>query len=156
MVRRRWGFPREPVERCLAVRRLVERLVERVEIHGHVPPTLERRDRPNVIDMRMRQPDRLGYGADSVDRPDDALALGAWVDDRTLRRDGIYQEVAVLLKSPDGERGDRPVHVASHSRVNVTGASAVSSTGDSPSPWCASQRSASSAAMHPVPAAVIA
>src|SRR5690606_18887832 len=37
-----------------------------------------------------------------------------------------------------------------------TGASAVSRSGDSPRPLCASQRSASRAAMQPVPAAVIA
>jgi hypothetical protein len=52
--------------------------------------------------------------------------------------------------------GDLLVHVHGPYSSTGAGASAVSSTGTSPMPRCASQRYASGAAMQPVPAAVTA
>jgi hypothetical protein len=50
-----------------------------------------------------------------------------------------------------------PARPSSYSETAASmGASAVSRSGDSPIPWWASQRSASRAAMQPVPAAVTA
>src|SRR5215213_278567 len=127
-----------------------------MEIHRDVPFALEARDGTHVIEVGVRQPYGLERGARAFHLRDNPIRLGAWVDQHALDAHRIRQEIAVLLERPDREAGNRQAHWASHSAVNRTGASAVSSTGDSPSPWCASQRSASSAAMHPVPAAVIA
>src|SRR5215207_5262671 len=127
-----------------------------MQIHRDIPASLHACNAPDMIEVRVREPNRLGRRATLFDAGDNAIGFRARIYDGTAIRVRIDEEIAVLLKRPDREAGNRQAHCVSRSRVRRTGASAVSSTGDSPSPWWASQRSASSAAMQPVPAAVIA
>jgi hypothetical protein len=60
-----------------------------------------------VIEVAVRQQDRLERDARALDRRDEALGLLARIDhDRGARLGGGTHEVAVLLQRPDGQHPD--------------------------------------------------
>ena len=72
-----------------------------MEINRHVPFPFDRRDRANVIDVGVRDPDGFERGAGMLDRINQALAFTAWIDDDCAFRAVIDQEITVLLKRAD-------------------------------------------------------
>jgi hypothetical protein len=56
-----------------------------------------------VIDVRVRDPDRLELGAGSIYRINEALAVAPGIDDHSLVRVIIHQQIAILLEGSDGE-----------------------------------------------------
>src|SRR5687768_11276638 len=138
-----------------------------------IPPSFEWGDCADVIHVRVSDPDRFRRPSRFLDFCDDALGLAPRVNDCCAFAFGVADDVAVLLKRADSDLCDdhlreppitrgrgaarrSPGASSTWTRAAATGPSAVSRIGDSPMPWCASQRSASSAAMQPVPAEVIA
>ena len=93
--------------RRLTRRHRVQRLVERVQIHRDVPTAANARDRTDVIQVRVRQPDRFGYRARFLDGRDQQIRLRAGIDDRAAIGGRLDDEIAVLLKCADRQAGDR-------------------------------------------------
>ncbi len=144
----------------------VERLVGVVQPDRHTGMCAAHRgDTAHVVEVRVREPDGVEREGPRGELAHEALALVTRIDEDGAARDVVGHEEAVGLQRADGERLDAKGHRRQACEASGGGtcsaeattiASAVSSRGLSPMPWCASQRSASSAAMHPVPALVIA
>ncbi len=114
-------------------------------------------DAAYMIEVGMGEPDRVKRTAGGGNRGEQGWRLIAGIDEHGFPAVGISEQPAVLLERANGELlQPEGGHGAVASGVSGTGASAVSRTGDSPMPWCASHRSASKAAIQPVPADVIA
>src|SRR5687768_7434802 len=118
----------------------------------NIPLLLHRCDGADVIDMRMRYPDRLRLFSCRFDFGDDSLRLAARIDDCESVAFRIRNQIAVLLECTDGNLGDdhrgAPLPCrALRGTVRLsfggsstcsgeagTGPSAVSRIGDSPMP----------------------
>src|SRR5687768_18109607 len=105
-VRRRRLFELHAVNLRLPTRCLVESSVERVEVDWHIPALLDRRNRPNVIDVGVRDPDGLERRAGFIDCVNEALPLAAGIYDDRLSGARVHYQVTVLLERADGERLD--------------------------------------------------
>ena len=91
-------------------------------ISGHqtvAPVALrDRRDRADVVEVRMREQDRLEFQPELLDHPDELVGLVAGVEDDRLVRAVATRDERVLLHRPDGEHADvhqscpLPVHAA--------------------------------------------
>src|SRR5262245_15760812 len=69
-----------------------------MQIDGHTPFALERRNSAHMIHVRVRQPDRIEPNAQSANARGKVGAVVAWVDDDRHTRGVIDDEVAVLLE----------------------------------------------------------
>src|SRR5438093_11231778 len=72
-----------------------------MQVHRHVPDTLDSGNRADVIDVRVRQPDRLERCARSAYHRHEFFRLRARINERRALSRRINDEVAVLLKRTD-------------------------------------------------------
>ena len=92
-------------------------------------------DSTHMIEMRVRQPNAIEAATHRIDRSEQRLGLVAWINEDGLSTDGVGDQPAVLLQRTDRQLPEREgVHGNGDSSEAGTGASAVSSTGDSPMP----------------------
>lgn len=92
-------------------------------------------DSTYMIEVRVREPDAIEAATRSIDRSEQQLGLVAWINEDGLSTDGVGDQPAVLLQRTDRQLPEREgVHGNGDSSEAGTGASAVSSTGDSPMP----------------------
>ncbi len=137
---------------------IVQRAVKRMEPDGDGSLSQNPGNAADMIEVRMCKPDGFEYGTFGVDRGQQPIGIVSRVDEHRFPGCLVNDEPAVLLNSADGNATDNHVQLGVENSCggSTEGGSVMSSTGDSPIPLCASQRSASSAAMQPVPADVIA
>ena len=81
----------------------VQRQVRRVQVHRHVPLAQHAGDAADVIEVRVRQPDRVERRARRAHHRDQSLRLVARIDQHGALRRLVDHEIRVLL-----ERADRP------------------------------------------------
>ena len=93
-------------------------------------------DAAYMIEVGMGEPDRVKRTAGGVDRGEQGWRLIAGIDEHGFAAVGISEQPAVFLERANGEL--------------------LQPEGGHGAAWCASHRSASKAAIHPVPADVIA
>ena len=92
-------------------------------------------DSTHMIEMRVREPDAIEAATRSIDRSEQRVGLVAWINEDGLSTDGVGNQPAVLLQRTDRQLPERKgAHGNGDSSEAGTGASAVSSTGDSPMP----------------------
>jgi hypothetical protein len=80
----------------------VVREIEGMQMHRHVEPAFDRGDGTDVIDVRVREPDRVERHPGGRHHLYDAVALVAGIDQDGAVRLVVGQEIAVLLEHPDG------------------------------------------------------
>ena len=90
-----------------------------------------------MIEMSVRDPDRLQHDAHGTQACREGIALGAGIDDRGAATLLVDHEIGVGLECTDRHGLDAQCHQTAGSTdaaAMPTGATAVSSTGDSPMP----------------------
>src|SRR5688500_803592 len=80
----------------------VVRKIQRMQVHGHVESALDCGYGPDVVDVRVREPDRVERGAGTGDHLHDTVSLVAGVDQHGAGRLIVDEEIAVLLEHADG------------------------------------------------------
>jgi hypothetical protein len=74
-----------------------------MQVNGHVPPPLHGRDRSDVIDVTVRNPDGFRRRIGRIDQLEYSFPFTSGVDDGATSGPLIDDEVAILLKRPDRE-----------------------------------------------------
>ena len=94
---------RDAVDLSLPRGCFVKPSVKRMEIDRNVPPSLYRRNRTDVVNVRVSNPDRLERRRGIVDCLYESISLTARIHyDRAVSA-VIHQQIAVLLERADGE-----------------------------------------------------
>jgi hypothetical protein len=133
-----WSQPRQPLEaehRALFRQDVVPAAVGGMEVHPGARRRPDRLDAPDVVDVRVGEPDVAHLKVAMPDRGEDPFVLLAGVDHRGAPRGGIDHEPGILGEGPVRQADQVGPRGICHAAPGCpSDDSAVSSTGDSPIP----------------------
>src|SRR3954468_8442329 len=101
---------RNPINLRLPCGCFIEPAIERMEIDGYVPATLDRGDSADVVHMCMSDPDGVQLGGGLIDCFYELVAVAARVDHDCSVGAIVDRQVRILLECADGERHNIQVY----------------------------------------------